>query len=148
MLLKTLVLALSTLLGGTPAGVPRAEVPAAREFAPVCPEDNAGLRERVLRLIQSPAAQPFRQRDGWAGVTAANLQVLTDASHASVCEWLRTNVTFRTPDRITGYYVADGYYFVATERIRIQRPGTMLIGGWEPVIVIRNDLTFVGSYAS
>lgn len=145
---KTLVLVLASLIGGGRGDVPAPQALPGGQGAAVCPADNAGLRERVIRLIQSPNGQALRQQDGWGHVTAANLRVLDDRSYGAVCEWLRNNVTFPTTDRITGYYVADGYYFVATERNRVQQPGTMLLGGWEPVIVIRNDLTFVGSYAS
>lgn len=146
---KTLVLAIAALLGSGSGDLPVVPAPGAGEGATaVCPADDAGLRERVVRLIQSPGAQAYRERDGWAHVSAANLQVLTDRQYGAACEWLNTNVTFPTTDRITSYYVADGFYFIATERNRVQQPGTMLLGGWEPVIVIRNDLVFIGSYAS
>lgn len=144
-MLKPLMLAIAMVIGsGSTADPAHSEAPA--DHATACPGDQATLRQRVVRVIQSPGMQRFREQDGWANaVSAANLQVLTDAD---VCEWLRNNVTFATPDRITSYYVADGYYFVATERLRVQRAGTIVLGGWEPVIVFRNDLSLVGSYAT
>jgi hypothetical protein len=149
MFFKTSILVLTALMSGMGAlHSTYAAVPWDSTTPAVCPADNPNLKERVVRLLQAPGAQAVRQRDGWANVNAANLRVLTDASHATVCQWLRTNVTFPTQDRITSYYYADGYYFVATERLRIQPPGTILLGGWEPIIVIRSNLTLVGSYAS
>lgn len=147
-MLKTLMLFIASLIGSGWGDVPVPQAVSPNQGAAVCPAENAGLRERVIRLIQSPGGLALRQQDGWAHVTAGNLRVLDDRSYGAVCEWLRNNVQFPTADRITSYYVADGYYFVATERIRVHRPGTVLLGGWEPVIVIRNNLTFVGSYAS
>jgi hypothetical protein len=146
-MLKPLVLVIAAVIGSgstTPDSPRGFDTPTVRPAA--CPADHPTLKQRVVRVIESPATRRFRESDGWANVvSSANLQVLTDPN---VCEWLRNNVTFATPDRITSYYVADGYYFVATERLRIQPAGTIVLGGWEPVIVFRSDLSLVGSYAT
>ena len=113
-----------------------------------CPAENASVRGRVEGLIRSAAAQALRERDGWASVRVADLRLLTDVSDAAACQWLRDNITFPPGARTTVFYGANGFYVVGSERVRDLPPGTILLGGWEAVIVIGPDGTLVGSYAT
>lgn len=151
MLQSFLALALATLLGGSPLLDSAADSSAFQVEASVqaCPGDVASVRGRVERLISSPAVEPLRQRDGWSHVSAQDLRVLTDATDASVCQWLQEVVPLNTSGRGAVYYTAGGFYFVGTYRYSYQPPNTLRLGGWHPIIVIRaSDRTLVGSYAS
>lgn len=78
------------------------------------------------------------------------MRPLADSTDAAICNQLRAMVPPRTQTRypeVDTYFVADGFYFVATPR---NMPENELYISWLPLLIFKRQLKdwrFVGAVA-
>lgn len=120
---------------------------ASAEAQTVCPAANQRARYALEKFLSSETTLPTRQKDGWSDVSAANLRLLTDAADNAVCQRLRNGIQLRRNAAAVqwAFFYANGYYFVST--IKVNPPGSFVLGH-NSLIVLRSDLSLVGSYAN
>jgi hypothetical protein len=112
-----------------------------------CPPEAAGTRAKVARFLTSADFTDERQTFGVGAANPTGVVLLTDASHAAICEQLRAMVGQPQGGRypkVPSYYSVDGFYFVSFSTVVPQ--GRMWLG-FAPLVVLRSDFTYLGTFA-
>lgn len=127
-------------------GSSRARAAAAYTENP-CPPEAAGTRAKVARFLTSADFADERQTYGMSAASPTGVVLLTDGSHAAICDRLRAMVGQPQGGRypkVPSYYSVDGFYFVSFSTVVPQ--GRMWLG-FTPLVVLRSDFTYLGTFA-
>lgn len=97
----------------------------------------------VARFLASPAYEPERQEHGLTAIDTAAIRPLRSPSDSVACATIDSTARVVDPaSKVTAYFTASGYYFIATRHSNPHRAS-----GFVPFVVLDSTFALVGVFS-